>query len=126
MPTTAGTAAGPTSAAAAAAAASAAAAAANQGDGTAAAVSVGGGAADETGRDGDQDPELIDEDMLDADIDKEVAASINKLPTADQARLKAALGARGGRRRRKEADDDGSDTATRERSPRPTKTGIAE
>ncbi len=78
--------------------------------------------------DGDQDPELIDAEMGDAELDGEVAASISKLPTADQARLRAALGARGGRRRRDGNDDGERDSGNRdrERSPRPTKVGGAE
>ncbi len=78
--------------------------------------------------DGDQDPELIDAEMGDAEIDVDVAASISKLPTADQARLKAALGARGGRRRRAGNDEGegGSGDRDRERSPRPTKVGGAD
>ncbi len=78
--------------------------------------------------DGDPDPELIDEDMVDPEIDVDVAAPIRKLPSADQARLKAALGARGGRRRRA-GDDDAGEAAgnrDRERSPRPTKVGGVE
>jgi hypothetical protein len=78
--------------------------------------------------DGDQDPELIDAEMGDAELDGEVAASISKLPTADQARLRAALGARGGRRRRDGNADGERDSGNRdrERSPRPTKVGGAE
>ncbi len=76
----------------------------------------------------DQDPELIDADMDDNEIDGEVAASIINLPTAVQARLRAALGARGGRRRRGGNDEGESGTGDRdrERSPRPTKTAGAD
>ncbi len=76
----------------------------------------------------DQDPELIDAEMYDQEIDGEVAASINKLPTADQARLRAALGARGGRRRGGGNDEGerGAGDRDRERSPRPTKAGGAD
>ncbi len=86
------------------------------------------GAATE-GQDGsDQDPELIDAEMDDNEIDGEVAASIINLPTAVQARLRAALGARGGRRRRGGGDDGERSTGDRERerSPRPTKAAGAD
>ncbi len=76
----------------------------------------------------DQDPELIDAEMYDHEIDGEVAASINNMPAAVQARLRAALGARGGRRRREGSDEEDRSAGDRdrERSPRPTKAGGAD
>ncbi len=78
------------------------------------------------GNDEEDDRELIDEGSTDMEIDMQVAESISKLPEADQARLKAALGARGGRRRLPE-DGSGEGRAAggrdRERSPRPLKGG---
>ncbi len=78
---------------------------------------------DDMGQSGDQ--ELLEEEALDPSIDADVAKSISKLPTADQRRLRAALGARGGRRR---STGDGEDSGAsadrdRERSPRPHKGG---
>ncbi len=76
----------------------------------------------------DQDPELIDAEMYDHELDGEVAASISNMPAAVQARLRAALGARGGRRRRGGGDEEDSSAGDRdrERSPRPTKAGGAD
>jgi hypothetical protein len=74
----------------------------------------------------EHDPELLEEEAVGANIDESVAESISKLPTADQERLRAALGARGGRRRNTEVGQ-GEGTSggrDRERSPRPTKGGI--
>ncbi len=75
----------------------------------------------------DHGQELQEEEMLDPVIDEEVARSINKLPTADQRRLRAALGARGGRKGNSEGDEvcGASGGRDRERSPRPTRTGGA-
>ncbi len=73
----------------------------------------------------DNEAELVEEEALGSGIDEGVAESINKLPMADQEKLKAALGARGGRRRSTEGEQ-GKGTAggrDRERSPRPTKGG---
>ncbi len=92
--------------------------------GTAAGGNAGGG---RLGGD-DDDPELLDAEMVDPELDGDVAASIRKLPSADQARLRAALGARGGRRGRA-TDGDSDETRgnrDRERSPRPTKVGGAD
>ncbi len=86
------------------------------------------GAAAGAQREEDHEPELIDAEMGDPEIDGDVAASISKLPTADQVRLRAALGARGGWRRRAGNDEEGrgSGDRDRERSPRPTKAGGAD
>ncbi len=73
----------------------------------------------------DKEPELLEAETFDASIDEGVAESINKLPVADQEKLKAALGARGGRRWTAEGAQ-GKGAAggrDRERSPRPTKGG---
>ncbi len=47
----------------------------------------------------DNEAELVEEEMLGPGIDEGIAESINKLPSADQEKLKAALGARGGRKK---------------------------
>ncbi len=74
---------------------------------------------------GENSDELVEEEVFGSGIDEGVAASINKLPMADQKKLKAALGARGGRRRttttENESTEDASGGRDRERSPRPTK-----
>jgi hypothetical protein len=73
----------------------------------------------------EDEQELREEEPLAAHIDEGVAESINKLPVADQEKLKAALGARGGRRRPTDEEQGrgaGGDR-DRERSPRPTKGG---
>ncbi len=71
--------------------------------------------------------ELVEEETFGPGIDDGVAASINKLPMADQRKLKAALGARGGRRRPTSKEGEPAEEAPserdRERSPRPTKGG---
>ncbi len=71
---------------------------------------------------GDDEPELIDEDMLSAEMDDGVAESLKKLPSADQERLRAALGARGGRRK-PVGEAGGAAARDRERSPRPGRGG---
>ncbi len=99
-------------------------AAAAAGDDGSTTVAAGGAQAadDDMGVGHDQD-ELQEEEALDPAIDEEVVRSINKLPTADQRRLRAALGARGGRRGNSGDDEAGgtSGNRDRERSPRPTK-----
>ncbi len=81
-----------------------------------------------TGDPADSGAELVEEEPLGPGIDDGVAESINKLPAADQEKLKAALGARGGRR--KPADDESRKGASggrdRERSPRLKKGGAAQ
>ncbi len=78
----------------------------------------------------ENDDELVEEEALGSGIDDGVAASISKLPEADQKKLKAALGARGGRRRAPatggEREEQASGGRDRERSPRPTKGGGAQ
>ncbi len=71
----------------------------------------------------ENETELVEEESLGSGIDEGVSESIRKLPMADQEKLKAALGARGGRRRiRAGAQEPGADDGRdRERSPRPTK-----
>ncbi len=78
---------------------------------------------DDMGQGNDQ--ELLEEEAMDPTIDAEVAKSISKLPTADQRRLRAALGARGGRRASSGGGEAGGTSAERdrERSPRPHKGG---
>ncbi len=98
----------------------------------AAAAEVGGGSTVAAGGDAQttdddmgqgHDQELLEEVALDPAIDEDVVRSINKLPTADQRRLRAALGARGGRRGSSGDDEAGgaSGGRDRERSPRPHK-----
>ncbi len=78
----------------------------------------------------DNSEELVEEEAFCSGIDDGVAASINKLPKADQRKLKAALGARGGRRRAPETgggqDELAEGNRDRERSPRPTKGSAAQ
>ncbi len=73
----------------------------------------------------DNSEELVEEEALGSGVDEGVAASINKLPKADQRKLRAALGARGGRRRPTATEEGPTEEAPsgrdRERSPRPTK-----
>ncbi len=82
-------------------------------------------AADHRGNLDENEAELVEEEALGSGIDEGVSESINKLPMADQAKLRAALGARGGRRRAKEGNQEtgASGIRDRERSPRPTKGG---
>ncbi len=86
------------------------------------------GAESGSGQGGDSGAEMLEEEPLGPGLDDGVAASINKLPAADQEKLKAALGVRGGRR--KPTTDDSHKGATegrdRERSPRPTKGGAVQ
>ncbi len=74
--------------------------------------------------------ELVEEDSISSGIDDGVVESINKLPMADQKKLKAALGARGGRRRSEAAEGEHKEETfggrDRERSPRPTKGGAGQ
>ncbi len=81
----------------------------------------GGGA----GNPEEDEPELLDDEAVGTNIGDGVAESINKLPMADQEKLRAALGARGGRRRISEGGQGKGTTGgrDRERSPRPTKGG---
>ncbi len=100
----------------------------------AAAAEPGGGSTVATGGEGQttdddmgqgHDQELLEEEALDPAIDADVVRSISKLPTADQRRLRAALGARGGRRGNSGDGEAGgaSGDRDRERSPRPHKSG---
>ncbi len=76
--------------------------------------------------------ELLEEDAIGSGIDEGVTESINKLPMADRRKLRAALGARGGRRGTSTAaaeveDKEGASSGRdRERSPRPTKGGAGQ
>ncbi len=63
----------------------------------------------------EDEPELLEEEALGANIDQGVAESINKLPAADQEKLNAALGARGGRRRAKEGEQGNGAAGGRDR-----------
>ncbi len=75
---------------------------------------------------GGDDEELLEDDDCDGmQVDSEVAASINKLPKADQRLLRAALRTRRGERDhgQKDEQDNGGQGRDRERSPRPTKNG---
>ncbi len=78
----------------------------------------------------DNNEELLEEEAFSSGIDDGVAESINKLPMADQKKLKAALGARGGRRRSSTTEGANAEEAPsgrdRERSPRPTKGGTGQ
>ncbi len=71
----------------------------------------------------DEDQELVEDDDDGMQVDSDVVASINKLPKADQVRLRAALRSRRGKNSDEDAaGDDGNQGRDRERSPRPTKT----
>ncbi len=96
-------------------------------------VDAAGGCGDQGAAAGAADPgdsgaEMVEEEALGPGIDDGVAESINKLPAADQAKLKAALGARGGRRRPADGERDtgAAGDRDRERSPRPTKGGATQ
>ncbi len=75
----------------------------------------------------DNSEEMVEEEPFSEVIDEGVVESISKLPMADQKKLKAALGARGGRRRptttEGNRDEETAGGRDRERSPRPTKGG---
>ncbi len=92
-------------------------------------ASAAAGGADAGGRGGngdggDTEAELIEEDSADAAMDVDLDKSLCKLPSADQERLRAALGARGGRRRREQTEEgEATGGRDRERSPRPLKGG---
>ncbi len=79
----------------------------------------------DSGNPEEDEQELLEEGPLAVHIDEGVAESIGKLPVADQEKLKAALGARGGRRRptEEEKENGAGGSRDRERSPRPTKGG---
>ncbi len=109
----------------------------HQADGDAMQVDTTGAAEGETAASGggcrdEGSEELVEEEAVGSGIDEGVAESINKLPMADQRKLKAALGARGGRRRTSapaaegESKEDDSSGRDRERSPRPTKGGAGQ
>jgi hypothetical protein len=85
---------------------------------TGAVAAVNGGSAD------DDEQELVEEDDDGSmQVDSETAASISKLPKADQRRLRAMLRTRSARDREAgDAGGGGSQGRDRERSPRPTKT----
>jgi hypothetical protein len=70
----------------------------------------------------ENEAELEEEESFGPGIDEGVSESIRKLPMADQAKLKAALGARGGRRsiRAGAQEPEAEEGRDRERSPRPT------
>ncbi len=71
----------------------------------------------------DEDQELVEDEDDGMQVDSDVAASINKLPKADQVVLRAALRSRRNRNRDDDAaGGDGDRGRERERSPRPTKT----
>ncbi len=78
----------------------------------------------------DNNEELVEDEAFSSGIDDGVAESINKLPMADRKKLKAALGARGGRRRSSTTEgahgEEASGGRDRERSPRPTKGGTGQ
>ncbi len=113
--------------------------AANAGGGDGAKPADGGGAAgtatgnnegDKGNGGGTGDPETRppegDPTVAAMDVDMEIDQSLRKLPSADQERLRAALGARGGRRRNEKTDDNEAAAAgsrDRERSPRMLKGG---
>ncbi len=109
----------------------------HQADGDAMQVDTVGAAEGRTtaGGEGNRDDgseELLEEEAIGSGIDEGVTESINKLPMADQRKLKAALGARGGRRRisttaaEGERKEDAPNERDRERSPRPTKGGAGQ
>ncbi len=80
---------------------------------------------------GDPEPKPLEEDPTAAamDVDADIDQSLRKLPSADQERLRAALGARGGRRRNEKTDEGDAAAAgsrDRERSPRLLKGGSGE
>ncbi len=78
-----------------------------------------------TGNQADSEAELVEEEALGSGIDEGVTESISKLPAADQEKLRAALGARGGRRSlaKGEQGRGAAEGRDRERSPRPTTKG---
>ncbi len=98
----------------------------------AAGAAEGGAAADNGANQEEGSEELLEEEAIGSGIDEAVTASINKLPMADQRKLKAALGARGGRRgapteaEENEKKEDAASGRDRERSPRPTKGGAGQ